>query len=168
MNILRIAVKFKTSDDLRELFKMSSIILTIYTFIKNATLSYEYWWLQLFAESPQHILIETGLLCFIIWLLFIRRTVDPKLTSHNDNLSKKEIEELIESWEPEDIIPELSSEADAISDNLMTVEGINGNYIKIRGITTKVLNLCSFKETALKALEKYGCGSCGPRGFYGN
>jgi len=28
-------------------------------------------------------------------------------------------------------------------------------------------NRFSVKQEAKKALEKYGCGSCGPRGFYG-
>lgn len=50
--------------------------------------------------------------------------------------------------------------------------------MKIRGVRTPVLNLCTFdflgmsqnpivKETSREALMKYGCGSCGPRGFYG-
>jgi serine palmitoyltransferase len=51
--------------------------------------------------------------------------------------------------------------------------------MRIRGVkNTPVLNLCSFdflgmsqnaevKEVSKKALEVYGCGSCGPRGFYG-
>jgi serine palmitoyltransferase len=50
--------------------------------------------------------------------------------------------------------------------------------LKIKDIDTKVLNLTSFdflglsnsteiKTIAQAALDKYGCGSCGPRGFYG-
>lgn len=50
--------------------------------------------------------------------------------------------------------------------------------MRIRGVNTPVLNLCTFdflgmsqnsevKEASKKALEVYGCGSCGPRGFYG-
>jgi serine palmitoyltransferase len=52
------------------------------------------------------------------------------------------------------------------------------NYITVEGLTTPVLNLSSFdflgmsrdldiKKTAKGALDFYGCGSCGPRGFYG-
>ena len=48
----------------------------------------------------------------------------------------------------------------------------------VRGVPTEVLNLSSFdflgfsqdetvRVAARSALEKYGCGSCGPRGFYG-
>jgi hypothetical protein len=48
----------------------------------------------------------------------------------------------------------------------------------VRGVNAEVLNLSSFdfygfsqddtvRAAARAALEKYGCGSCGPRGFYG-
>lgn len=50
--------------------------------------------------------------------------------------------------------------------------------MSIRGIKNQVLNLSSFdflgmsqnlsvKAASKAALEVYGCGSCGPRGFYG-
>lgn len=50
--------------------------------------------------------------------------------------------------------------------------------MEIRGVKTQVLNLSSFdflgmsqnpavKDASKSALEVYGCGSCGPRGFYG-
>jgi serine palmitoyltransferase len=50
--------------------------------------------------------------------------------------------------------------------------------LSVRGVSNPVLNLSSndflglgqlpsFKQTAKDALDKYGCGSCGPRGFYG-
>ena len=50
--------------------------------------------------------------------------------------------------------------------------------MSIRGIKNEVLNLCTFdflgmsqnlavKAASKAALEVYGCGSCGPRGFYG-
>lgn len=50
--------------------------------------------------------------------------------------------------------------------------------MRIRGVRIPVLNLCTFdflgmsqnpgvKEVSKKALDTYGCGSCGPRGFYG-
>ena len=50
--------------------------------------------------------------------------------------------------------------------------------MNIRGVKKEVLNVSSFdflgmssnaavKDAAKNALDKYGCGSCGPRGFYG-
>jgi serine palmitoyltransferase len=58
------------------------------------------------------------------------------------------------------------------------VEAINGNYLTLKGIQDPVLNLATYdflgagqqpgiKEVAEATLHKYGCGSCGPRGFYG-
>ena len=59
------------------------------------------------------------------------------------------------------------------------IESVDGNYVKFRGSPqTRVLNLSSFdflglgkldsiKDVARTNLDKYGCGSCGPRGFYG-
>lgn len=58
------------------------------------------------------------------------------------------------------------------------IESVNGNYLNIRGVEKPVLNLSSYdflglsrfsgtKEASRNALDKYGCGSCGPRGFYG-
>eukprot|EP00607_Mallomonas_marina_P004143 CAMPEP_0182426370 /NCGR_PEP_ID=MMETSP1167-20130531/12845_1 /TAXON_ID=2988 /ORGANISM="Mallomonas Sp, Strain CCMP3275" /LENGTH=405 /DNA_ID=CAMNT_0024607733 /DNA_START=397 /DNA_END=1614 /DNA_ORIENTATION=+ len=55
---------------------------------------------------------------------------------------------------------------------------MDGNYAKIRGKDLPILNLSSFdflglgqleavKVASREALEFYGCGSCGPRGFYG-
>jgi serine palmitoyltransferase len=58
------------------------------------------------------------------------------------------------------------------------VEAVNGNYLSLKGIQDPVLNLTTsdflgagqqpgIKEAAEATLHKYGCGSCGPRGFYG-
>ena len=104
------------------------LIQDIFSFIKKCTLSYEYWWLQLFVESPQHILIETGLICFIIWLLLIRRTVDPKRASNNSQLSKKEIDELIETWQPEAVVPALTDEAKAVLNNQLVTHNFYYYY----------------------------------------
>ncbi|CAN0476971.1 unnamed protein product, partial [Discosporangium mesarthrocarpum] len=58
------------------------------------------------------------------------------------------------------------------------VEEVNGPFFKVQGIARPLLNMASFdflglgqrkemKDAAAEALRKYGCGSCGPRGFYG-
>lgn len=58
------------------------------------------------------------------------------------------------------------------------IESVNGKYVTVRGVKRRVLNLSSFdflglgqsqalKDVSKTVLEKYGCGSCGPRGFYG-
>lgn len=58
------------------------------------------------------------------------------------------------------------------------IDAVNGLELKVRGISKPVLNVSSYdflglgmqqsiKDVSYQALEKYGCGSCGPRGFYG-
>lgn len=80
---------------------------------------YDIWWRNLLKESPQHVLIETGLILFIIWLVFIRRTVDPGKASKNEKLSKKETEWLIDTWIPEPLVPSLSSLEETINENML-------------------------------------------------
>lgn len=61
---------------------------------------------------------------------------------------------------------------------LKVIESIESNYLKVRGVREPVLNVASYdflgmseessiKQKAMEALDFYGCGSCGPRGFYG-
>lgn len=58
------------------------------------------------------------------------------------------------------------------------IENVQGNYLELRGQQKPVLNASSFdfygfsrslcvKKASSAALDVYGCGSCGPRGFYG-
>lgn len=61
---------------------------------------------------------------------------------------------------------------------LQVIDSVEGNYLNIRGVRNPVLNVSSYdflgmsmepniKTKAMQALDYYGCGSCGPRGFYG-
>lgn len=67
---------------------------------------------------------------------------------------------------------------DVSSPLLQVIDSVDGNYLNIRGVRNPVLNVASFdflgmslepsiKKKAADALDYYGCGSCGPRGFYG-
>ena len=87
--------------------------------IINAPTYYYSWWKTLLQESPQHILIETGLLLFIVWLMFIRKTVDPAKANKNDKLSKKDVEWLIDTWTPDSLVPQLSTKETLLSSNMM-------------------------------------------------
>jgi serine palmitoyltransferase len=152
--------------------------------VKNFPSTYIKWWKGLYDESPVHIIIETAMVVWILWLLFIRRTADPKKKggkSDTERLTDKEIKMLIKTWEPDSIVPELT-EAQLNQNKQMTVvNGIGGDknrYLDIQGIKKTVLNVSSYDYLGLSAsdavkarvgaaLNKYGCGSCGPRGFYG-
>jgi serine palmitoyltransferase len=150
----------------------------VWDVIMHAPQYYETWWTTLLNESPQHVLIETSLIIFIIWLLFIRRTVDPKKTTEPAKLNAQEIEWLLDSWQPEPLVPPLSAADQALVENMHIIENYDGDYLQLRGMDSKVLNTASFdflglsqdesiKQAAREALDKYGCGSSGPRGFYG-
>lgn len=151
---------------------------TVWKLISRLPGMYQEWWLNLYHESPQHIVIETGLLLFIIWLLFIRRTVDPNQTKKNEKLSSKEVEWLIDTWKPEPLAEPLDQRSQQMLDSIVTIKSVDGNYFNVAGVQDRVLNLSTYdfigssqspgiKEASEKALHKYGCGSCGPRGFYG-
>ncbi len=146
-------------------------------FVWNFPEYYEAWWLSLFRESPLHVLIETGMIVFIIWLIFIRRTGDPKKAS-KAKLSRAEQDELIAEWQPEPLVPALTARQEITLKNRVIVEDSSGKYLKLVGLDKPVLNMSSFdflnlassetvKADSAAALKKYGCGSCGPRGFYG-
>lgn len=127
--------------------------------------------LEALSRDPHHIIIESGLALFIVWLLLIRRTVNPAMEAKS-RLTTKETEWLIESWQPEPLVPY----AEPVQ--LSIVERVDGNFLHVRGQDEPLLNLNTFdflgfsrlpalKQASKEALEKYGCGSCGPRGFYG-
>lgn len=85
--------------------------------ILHAPQYYAQWWRKLYQETPQHILIETGLLCFIIWLMFFKKTADPSKTDKKPKFTEKEIEWLVETWTPEPLVPPLTSKEKIILDD---------------------------------------------------
>ena len=87
--------------------------------IYNAPVYYKEWWINLYQVAPLHVYIETVLICFIIWLMFIRRTIDPNKTSNKEKLSPKEVNWLVETWQPEPIVPKLTSSQQIVADSMM-------------------------------------------------
>ncbi|XP_057526109.1 long chain base biosynthesis protein 1-like isoform X1 [Amaranthus tricolor] len=115
-----------------------------------------------------HLFVEGLLFVVIVYLLTQKSYAPPKRP-----LTKKEIDELCEEWTPEPLIPAITKEMQREPPKLESAAGphtiINGkevvnfasaNYLGLIG-HEKLLDSCT------SALEKYGVGSCGPRGFYG-
>ena len=90
-------------------------------FIVQAPANYEKWWFGLLRDSPQHILIETSLIVFILWLVLIRRTVDPKKAAAPPKLTPKEIDWLVETWQPVPLVPSIS-DTDKVPDSARNQE----------------------------------------------
>ena len=83
--------------------------------------------MNLYHDSPQHIIIETGLILFIIWLMFIRKTVDPTRESKNMKLSEKETQWLLDTWEPEPLVPPLDERSQALCNSIVVFMLMNSS-----------------------------------------
>ncbi|CBI27714.3 hypothetical protein VitviT2T_011309 [Vitis vinifera] len=115
-----------------------------------------------------HLFVEVVLLLAIIFLLSQKSYKPPKRP-----LTKKEIDELCEEWVPESLIPPLTEEMQFEPPVLESAAGphtvINGKEV-VNFTSANYLGLIGHEkllESCTAALEKYGVGSCGPRGFYG-
>lgn len=85
-------------------------------------------------------------------------------------------DEILNQWQPEPLVPEIEVDKFAHLINPPVVSSRAGKHITVNGV--KCLNLAThnylgladdprLEAAALEATHKYGCGSCGPRGFYG-
>eukprot|EP01028_Stygiella_incarcerata_P012373 TRINITY_DN755_c0_g2_i1.p1 TRINITY_DN755_c0_g2~~TRINITY_DN755_c0_g2_i1.p1 ORF type:complete len:495 (-),score=144.03 TRINITY_DN755_c0_g2_i1:1567-3051(-) len=134
--------------------------------------------------NPIHLLLELVFISLLIFL-FTRRTY---VQTRRVQLTEKEIDEICDEWEPESL---LTPSRHKIMDNMekndgdLIVDGFDGGYIyafkdetQTEGEPEKLLDLATFNFLGLvrdpeiidaceRTIRKYGCGTCGPRGFYG-
>jgi hypothetical protein len=78
---------------------------SLMSIIVSLAQKYKTWWLALYREAPAHVAVETALVLFIIWLVFVRRTVDPAKISDSKKFSEKEVKWLVDTWKPEPLVP---------------------------------------------------------------
>ncbi|KAG1362453.1 long chain base biosynthesis protein 1b [Cocos nucifera] len=115
-----------------------------------------------------HLVIEVLLIVVILFQLTRKSYKPPKKP-----LTEKEIDELCEEWVPESLHPPITEEMLAqpptlesaagphsIIDGKEVVNFASANYLGLVG-NEKIIDSC------ITSVEKYGVGSCGPRGFYG-
>ncbi|KAJ3679812.1 hypothetical protein LUZ60_016090 [Juncus effusus] len=115
-----------------------------------------------------HLVVEALLIVVILFQLTRKSYKPPKKP-----LTEKEIDELCDDWEPEPLTPEITEEMKfepptlesaagphCIVDGKDVINFASANYLGLIG-NEKIIDSC------VGALEKYGVGSCGPRGFYG-
>lgn len=115
-----------------------------------------------------HLFVEGLLFVVILYLLSQKSYAPPKRP-----LTKKEIDELCDEWTPEPLIPAITKEMQREPPKLESAAGphtiINGKDV-VNFASANYLGLIGHKklhDSCTSALEKYGVGSCGPRGFYG-
>ncbi|CAA2939120.1 long chain base biosynthesis 1-like [Olea europaea subsp. europaea] len=115
-----------------------------------------------------HLFMEGLLLVVILFLLSQKSYRPPKRP-----LTEKEIDELCDEWTPEPLTPAIPEELNYESPALESAAGphaiINGKEV-VNFTSANYLGFVGHEkllESCTKSLEKYGVGSCGPRGFYG-
>jgi serine palmitoyltransferase len=124
-------------------------------------------------NEPGHVLMEISCILCILYLLF-RRPYDPK---KEEQLSDAEEAKLIEEWQPAPLAPTLPAHCDTTPAPIVT--SASGARVNFTHTSKSCLNFCSSNflglashdevlRTCASTIEKYGVGSCGPRGFYGS
>ncbi|KAL8570676.1 hypothetical protein ACOMHN_039111 [Nucella lapillus] len=129
--------------------------------------------IQGFLQAPAYHLVFEVLLILLIAKLFFSKSYKPEKIK----LSEKEKEELIADWKPEPLVPDVPEDNPVLQAlEKYCITGPAGKIVNVNGkicVNMATLNFLGFignkeiEEEAIKALMKYGVGSCGPRGFYG-
>jgi serine palmitoyltransferase len=122
--------------------------------------------------EPLHWVIESVLILFILFLFF-QKSYKPK----ERKLTAKEVEELIDDFEPEPLVPGMTKKQEMdMASTVLLEDGSVFPRARVRG--KEVLNLAAASylgylqreelvSGAVSAISRYGTGSCGPRGFLG-
>ncbi|CAN0375770.1 unnamed protein product, partial [Discosporangium mesarthrocarpum] len=48
-------------------------------YMVNSPRLYSQWWWKLVQEDPGHVVVETALIAFIVYILVVKKTVNPKV-----------------------------------------------------------------------------------------
>ncbi|ODV87348.1 hypothetical protein CANARDRAFT_26751 [[Candida] arabinofermentans NRRL YB-2248] len=126
------------------------------------------------------------LLELLLALLAIRYFLASKYSqdeSEKVKLSKREVDELIDDWEPEPIVPAVRQEERWLFDAIPAIEGAITKHVNVvepksKEIIYDVLNMAGrdfldmntnelVKSSAIKTITECGVGACGPANFYG-
>jgi serine palmitoyltransferase len=165
----------------------------ISNFIVRLPYMYKDWWWNLVSNDPIHVAVETTLLASVVYMVIISRNKDYRSSERREWLSSHEQEELLEEWKEGranlapakvtvskplvvnayngrtmDIMIEVDDQLDCVGDN-KKVKHIPQQTV-VNMATHDFLGMSCNEEVKIAsrlALDKYGCGSCGPRGFYG-
>jgi len=145
---------------------MAAVNLFFENFFSLLSENFDFLYLRL---NGYQLILDAVLLVLFLYVLF------RKPAKLEKPLTEEEIQELVDSWTPEPLIPEKTALME-LDDTTPTTSGTTATHVTING--REVLNLArtnflgmignnKVEQAATKALYKYGTGTCGPRGFYG-
>ncbi|RKO99153.1 hypothetical protein CXG81DRAFT_14917 [Caulochytrium protostelioides] len=127
-------------------------------------------------NDPFRTLLEVVVLIFMGWYVLRKKNRAPGQPQKLD-LKPHEIQELIDEWEPEPLVPPPDDAAKWELDHipvLLASQGLRTKLIDGKQVANfasynflGLLNHETIKEKAIEALHTYGVGTCGPPGFYG-
>ncbi|KZV73160.1 serine palmitoyltransferase [Peniophora sp. CONT] len=130
-------------------------------------------------NDPGRTVLELLLFLFLVRTVLQSRTRAGDAERHFIKFSEKEIDELVDDWQPEPLGAPLTESEQSDLSSVQVVLGSNGPKPRLASHPSKpVINFASFnftglagdervRERAIDILHKYGLGSCGPPGFYG-
>lgn len=95
---------------------MSEVLLKFGQFLLSATEASwsaytQSWWKEL-TTNPAHVFIETILILFVIYILVVQRSYNPRIPV--EVLTKQEEDELIQEWTPNPLVDPAFDEQTAI------------------------------------------------------
>ncbi|KAF8752227.1 Serine palmitoyltransferase [Rhizoctonia solani] len=125
-------------------------------------------------DDPFRTILELILVIFAIRTLLMNRTRSDQSGKNFVKLTEKEIDDLVDEWQPEPLCSPLTPEEQADLASVPVIVGPTGPKPKLASNGKTVLNFASYnfaglagndfiKERAVETLRKYGLGSCGPQ-----
>lgn len=128
-------------------------------------------------DDPVRTILELALLVFAIRYFTTSRSSVKK--KDFVKLSEREIDDLVDDWEPEPLVVAVDEKEQWKLDALRTVEGAVASHIKLEGDESTLINAASlnFLDLGLdkqmitnskETIRNTGVGACGPPNFYGN
>eukprot|EP01062_Namystynia_karyoxenos_P006397 TRINITY_DN12239_c0_g1_i1.p1 TRINITY_DN12239_c0_g1~~TRINITY_DN12239_c0_g1_i1.p1 ORF type:complete len:538 (+),score=200.10 TRINITY_DN12239_c0_g1_i1:103-1614(+) len=128
------------------------------------------------SSNPLHVIVEVLCVVYIVYLWMLK-PYRPGTKPRGEEPTEAEKAELIKGWKPEPIAEvDLPDEYAVPDEEPRTVTGQDQTHLTVEGV--KLLDLGTFNylrlsvhpevvQASLDAIDHYGVGSCGPRGFYG-
>ena len=130
---------------------------------------------QFLEQYHGHLVLEAVLIIIIVKFMLQGSSYSGE--GQKEKLTENEIDELCEEWEPEPLVPDISPFQKQWLEHTPVISSCAGHRMTVNG-KSNVLDFCTTnflglaEEERIRAagqatLDKYGVGSCGPRGFYG-